>query len=87
MDKKYPNSGVLFAALAKKSPKAPDYVGIFYLDLSTVQIVDGHVEFKIGGWKKTSKNGKTFLALAVDNYKKEERQERHSEPDDADIPF
>jgi len=84
MDQKYPNSGVLFAALAKKSPKAPDYTGNFHLDLSTVKIVDGQVEFKLSGWKKTSKNGKTFLALSVDNYKKESQS---NEPDDSDIPF
>ena len=84
MDQKYPNSGVLFAALAKKNPKAPDYSGSFHLDLNTVKIVNNQVEFKISGWKKQSKNGKTFLALSVDNYKKEERS---NEPDDADIPF
>jgi hypothetical protein len=85
MENEYPNSGVLFAAKAKKSPKAPDYYGDFLLDLSTVKVrPDNKVEFKLSGWKKESKAGKTYLSLSVNTYEKEE--DRSQDPDN-DIPF
>lgn len=85
MENEYPNSGVLFASKSKKSPKAPDYYGDFLLDLNTVKVrPDNKVEFKLSGWKKESKAGKTYLSLSVNTYEKEE--DRSQDPD-SDVPF
>jgi uncharacterized protein (DUF736 family) len=63
-----PNTGALFAVKAKKSPKGPDYTGNMLVDLNTLTVVDGKVEIKISGWKKTAKTGSSFLSLAVDTF-------------------
>lgn len=68
------NRGVLFQNFRKDSDKQPDYKG----ELN----VDG-VELQISGWKKESKNGNTFLSLAVSKkgeYSKPSRQEQNDGP-------
>jgi len=71
------NRGVLFQNYKKESDKHPDYKG----ELN----VDG-VEFQIAGWKKTSKNGNTFLSISINKKGEygEQSQERH---DDGPAPF
>jgi uncharacterized protein (DUF736 family) len=73
----FPNSGALFAEKAKKHPKAPDYKGMFKLNVADVEIKDGTIEFKIGGWKKVSAKGVTFLSLKLDNYVPKPKPELH----------
>jgi hypothetical protein len=63
-----PNSGVFFAVKVKKNPKSPDYTGSITIDMSTIKIVNGQAVIRLSGWKKKSKQGNTFLSLAVDNY-------------------
>lgn len=62
-----PNSGVLFSVAAKKTPKSPDYFGDIAIAASSIKVVDGTAIIKLSGWKKTSKSGKTFLSLSVDD--------------------
>jgi uncharacterized protein (DUF736 family) len=50
------NSGTLFPAEDKKTEKSPDFTGKLN--------VEGK-EYRISGWKKTSKAGKKFLSLSV----------------------
>lgn len=50
------NSGALFVKKNKKSEKSPDYDGKIN--------VEGK-DWAIAGWKRTSKNGNTFLSLKV----------------------
>ena len=84
----YLNSGALFANAVKKNPKAPDYYGDLLIDLSAFQAVDGKIKVALAGWKKTSKNGKTFLSISAKQF-----EERTTQPvvetkeQDDDIPF
>ena len=58
------NRGVLFVNNRKEKDNHPDYTGNIN--------VDG-TEKQLSAWKKTSKNGKTFLSISVSEpYKKEE---------------
>lgn len=50
------NSGALFVAKEKRTPKSPDYTGSIN--------VNGQ-EFFVSGWKKTSRNNQTYLSLAL----------------------
>lgn len=57
------NKGVLFVNKGKKSEKHPDYDGKIN--------VEGK-DWAIAGWKRTSKNGATFLSLKVSEPRVEE---------------
>ena len=66
----YPASGVLFANDRKQNDKQPDYTCNLEIDVETVldlyqQMQDGgdHPKINLAGWRKTSKNGKTFLSV------------------------
>jgi len=68
----FPASGVLFANDRKQSDKQPDYIGNLEIDAETVcdlyqQMQSGgdHPKVNLVGWRKTSKNGKTFLSVKV----------------------
>lgn len=68
----FPASGVLFANDRKQSDKQPDYTGNLEIDAETVrdlyqQMQSGgdHPKVNLVGWRKTSKNGKTFLSVKV----------------------
>lgn len=50
------NSGALFQAKEKRTAKSPDYTG---------SIDANGVEFFVSGWKKTDRNGKPYLSLAL----------------------
>jgi hypothetical protein len=82
------NSGLLFASKTKTSQASADYWGEFKLDLSTVDVVDGVVKFKISGWKKKGVSGTPYLSLAVNNWKPDSAttQPKTEELDD-DIEF
>lgn len=83
------NTGVLFSNKTKTNPKAPDYSGDIYVDLSTMKVVDGKVEIKLAGWKKVSKTGSTFLSLAADTMEKKAPKtpmQKIQDMDD-DVPF
>ena len=82
------NGGMLFASKTKTSPMAADYWGEFKLDLSTVDIVDGKVKFKISGWKKKGASGNTYLSLAVNNWNPDgEKSQPQTQELDDDIEF
>ena len=86
----YLNSGALFANAVKKNPKAPDYYGDLLIDLSAFQAVDGKIKVALAGWKKVSKNGKTFLSISAKQF---EERNTNTQPvaetkeQDDDIPF
>lgn len=50
------NTGSLFANVEKRSENFPDYSGSVRIE---------GADWWISGWKKTSKDGKTFLSLSV----------------------
>jgi hypothetical protein len=93
--KPYPDGGQLFASPTKTNPKSSDYFGeiaINLKDMTAVRVEDGLTIFKLGGWKKVSKSGKTYLSLAVSRYvPKNESPEpqRQQDPDfpEEDLPF
>jgi hypothetical protein len=58
MEKQYDdtNRGTLFTNDRKEEEKHPDYTGSLNV---------GGVEYRISGWKRTSKAGAKFLSLSV----------------------
>lgn len=87
----FPDGGALFAKQTKTHPKASDYFGEIAINMKDKTNVRMHGDLmivKLGGWKKTTKAGKTFLSLAVDRYvpKTEGRPQSRQEEDEAD-PF
>lgn len=93
--KPYKDSGSLRASNTKRSEKSPDYWGDIAIDLNNltnVRVIDGLHCFKVNGWKKQDKSGKTFLSLSVDRYVPENRSGSAPAPQkddlgDDDIPF
>jgi uncharacterized protein (DUF736 family) len=68
--------GVLFPNKEKKSEKSPDYSGSAE--------VNG-VEYRLAGWKRTSKSGLAFLSIAFSD--KDERPGKPAPADDENEPF
>lgn len=67
----FPDGGALFSKGAKTHPKASDYFGEIAIntkDKTNVRMHGDLMIVKLAGWKKTTKNGKTFLSLSVDRY-------------------
>lgn len=89
-----PDSGVLMASTTKRSDKSPDYWGEIAIDLknlTNVRIEGNLLIFKLSGWKKQAKSGKTYLSLAVDRFvpegaKQPPRRQSNDGMDD-DVPF
>lgn len=81
------NSGTLFASKTKTNSAQPDYWGEFKLDLSTVDVVDNKITFKLSGWKKKGTSGSTFLSLAVNNWKPDGEKTQPTQELDDDIEF
>jgi uncharacterized protein (DUF736 family) len=50
------NSGALFMNVEKKTENSPDYSGSVRID---------GTDWAISGWKKQSKNGRSYLSLSV----------------------
>lgn len=88
--KPFPDGGALFSKQTKTHPKASDYFGeiaINMKDKTNVHMDGDLLIVKLAGWKKTSKNGRTFLSLSVDRYvPKSEGRSQVQEQDEAD-PF
>lgn len=91
-----PDSGNLHAVQSKTNPLGKDYFGeiaINLKDMTNVRTEDGMTIIKLSGWKKVSKNGKTYLSLAVDRYIPKPKHEAPARPapqndfPDDDIPF
>ena len=88
-----PDSGTFKSSAAKTNPNAADYWGEIHVnmkDMTAIKIENGNHVIKLSGWKKTDKNGKTYLSLKVNRYiPKEEgttiRQEHQSQ--DEEDPF
>jgi hypothetical protein len=90
------DSGNLHAVQSKTNPLGKDYFGeiaINLKDMTNVRTEDGLTIIRLSGWKKVSKNGKTYLSLAVDRYIPKTKQEAPARPvpqndfPDDDIPF
>lgn len=90
--KPYKDGGSLRASNTKKTEKSPDYWGDIAIDMSNmtnVQVIDGLHCFRISGWKKHDKSGKTFLSLSVSRAVPEGRPAPQNDfsDDDSSIPF
>lgn len=97
----FPASGVLFANDRKQNDKQPDYTGNLEIDAETVrdlyqQMQSGgdHAKVNLAGWRKTAKNGKTFLSVkaSVLRERQQQRASSYQAPPqnnniDDDIPF
>ena len=75
-----PNSGAIFNNNYKKHDKAPDFKGSIKLDKDMlIELVKNRtselIEIKLDGWKGLDKNGKPWVSLKVDTYKKPEEQQ------------
>lgn len=85
------DSGRLMASQTKRNENSPDYWGEIAIDIkdkTKVQVVDGLYVFKLSGWKKKSKNGTTYLSIAVDRFMpKDSEAPARSNDDDSDVPF
>jgi hypothetical protein len=83
------NSGALFAVKTKTNPKAPDYAGDLFIDLTGLDVRNNKVEVRIAGWKRQTKTGSVMLSLVVDKFEKKEQKspaQQIQEMDD-DVPF
>lgn len=76
-----PNYGVLFSVAAKKTSKSPDYFGDIAVSASSIHVVNGVAVIKISGWKRQSKNGKTYLSLAVDERPAQTKPQQEEDDD------
>jgi hypothetical protein len=93
--KPYPDSGQLRASTSKKTPQSPDYWGdlaINLKDLNAIKTQDGLTIFKLSGWKKQDKSGKTYLSIAIDRFVPTEvkapvENKTGFDDMDSDVPF
>lgn len=89
------DSGNLHATTSKMHEKSPDYFGeiaINLKDLSTnVRVEDGLHIFKLGGWKRQAKSGKTYLSITIDRFVPKSKDATQNAPindlPDEEIPF
>jgi hypothetical protein len=87
-----PDSGTLKATLSKGKESAPDYWGDIHInmnDMTAVKVENGLTVFKLSGWKRIDKNGKTYLSLSVNRWVPQEQTAAPQEPDfpEEDLPF
>ena len=76
-----PNKGSMFLNKWKKSDSHPDFKGTLHVDKDLlVDMIKNRnnelIEIKIDAWKKATKDGKPWLSLSVDTYKKEQTPEK-----------
>lgn len=76
MGYKNENSGALFKNTEKKTDKHPDYRG---------SINVGGTDYWLSAWIKKSKDGKTYMSLAVSD--KQGGGKKREQDEDSDIPF
>lgn len=93
-DKPYqpmPDSGNLHASLTKVNEKSPDYFGeiaINLKDMTNIKMDNGNHIVKLSGWKKTDRNGKTYLSIKVNRYvPKGEAPQAQPQVEDEEDPF
>ena len=76
-----PNMGSMFLSKNKKSEKAPDFYGSIHIDKDLlIELVKNRtselIEIKLDAWKKATKDGKPWLSMSIDTYKKQEVQDK-----------
>ena len=76
-----PNKGSMFLNKWKKGDSHPDFKGTIYVDKDLlIDMIKNRnselIEIKIDAWKKATKDGKPWLSLSVDTYKKQENKEK-----------
>jgi hypothetical protein len=65
------DSGTLNASKIKKHEKSPDYWGQIAIDvndLTNVERVGDLLIFRLNGWKKTGRDGTTYLSISVNRF-------------------
>ena len=80
-----PNKGSMFVNKWKKSDSHPDFKGSVHIDKDMlIELVKNRtselIEIKLDAWKKATKDGKPWLSLSVDTYKKQEQQTEEKDP-------
>ena len=75
----YPNTGGLWKTKEKKYEKSPDMWGELKLDRDYVRQLledsNGLVTIKLSVWNKVSSNGSNWMAMKVDTWKPDNKQE------------
>jgi hypothetical protein len=75
----YPNTGGLWKTKEKKYEKSPDMWGELKLDRDYVRQLledsNGLVTIKLSVWNKVSGNGSNWMAMKVDTWKPDNKQE------------
>jgi hypothetical protein len=76
-----PNKGSMFLNKWKKGDNHPDFKGSVYIDKDMlIELVKNRnnelIEIKLDAWKKSTKDGKPWLSMSVDTYKKQESTEK-----------
>ena len=76
-----PNKGSMFLNKWKKGDNHPDFKGSVYINKDLlIELVKNRnnelIEIKLDAWKKATKDGKPWLSMSVDTYKKQEATEK-----------
>ena len=74
------SAGLIFANKEKDHPKVPDISGKITIDKE---------EYKFGGWKKTTEDGRDYTSIGITDLKKKEEntQEQPVTESDEECPF
>jgi hypothetical protein len=76
-----PNKGSMFLNKWKKGDNHPDFKGSVFIDKDMlIELVKNRnselIEIKLDAWKKSTKDGKPWLSMSVDTYKKQEATDK-----------
>lgn len=84
-----PNSGSLFVNKRKEKPNQPDYNGDVLIDVNALTVENGMAKIRIAGWKKSTRDGGSFLSLAFSQPepKQQQPQSKSLLDLDSDPPF
>ena len=79
----YKDGGSLRHNATKLHEKSADYWGEISIDmnnLTNVEVIDGLHVFKLSGWKRIDKGGKTYLSVSVNRFIPEDKSGSQSAP-------
>ena len=85
------NSGSLFTNQRKEKETHPDFTGRIKIGDDLLEAIRNGEELQLSGWRKTTKNGQTWLSLSIGTvYRKAENLTSRAAPpslDDEEAPF
>jgi hypothetical protein len=85
------NSGSLFTNQRKEKETHPDFTGRIKIGDDLLEAIRNGDELQLSGWKKTTKNGQSWVSLSVGTvYRKADNLTPRASPpslDDGEAPF